>query len=60
MKRAVQVLSSHPNTCVFAIGLTVLCASVSRWSGAMAGAIAGLTLMAIAVKPFLAVRKGND
>lgn len=52
-----RALSSNPNAVVFVVGLGVLCASVPRWSGPLAGAIAGLSMMAVAVWPFVTVRR---
>ena len=57
---ALQLLASNPNATVFVIGLTVLCASVARWSGPLAGSIAGVVLMLVAVYPFLVRRKSEE
>lgn len=52
-----DVLASNPNAAVFACGLCVLCASVARWSGPLAGTIFGVVLMLVAAWPFLQARK---
>lgn len=55
-----QALTGNPNATVFVLGLSVLCASVAQWSGPLAGSIAGVVLMAVAVYPFLARRKSQE
>lgn len=56
---AAGLLAANPNTTVFIIGLCVLCASVAQWSGPLAGVIAGLAMMAVAVRPFVARRSAD-
>ena len=47
----------HVNTLVFTSGLLVLCGSVSQWSGPLAGTVAGVVLMAVAVWPAVVQRR---
>ena len=49
-----RVLAKNPNALTFAVGLAVLAASVSQWSAPAAGVIVGVTLMLVAVWPFVA------
>lgn len=51
-----RLLAANPNACVFAVGLVLVCSSVSVWSRPLAGTIAGVVLMAVAVWPYLVAR----
>lgn len=57
--RIIAALAANPNATVFLVGLTVLCASVSRWSRPLAGTILGAVLMLVAVWPFMTTKRGD-
>ncbi len=54
----VGAMSANVNASLFFIGLVVVCASVSRWSGPLAGVVGGGALMSVAAWPFVIWRKG--